>query len=115
MPHERYETEQDKFWAGEFGDAYIERNRGSELLAAKLALLAKILSSAGAVSSLIELGANVGLNLVAPHKAPAHCRTGGGRNQSPSRGELRRFEWLKTCENSVLAFQPQPLPMLADV
>ena len=62
---QQYETEQERFWAGEFGDAYVDRNRRPVQLAAKTALLAKILSQAGAVGSVLELGANVGLNLVA--------------------------------------------------
>lgn len=34
-----YETEQEKFWAGEFGDAYIKRNEDIKILAAKTAFL----------------------------------------------------------------------------
>jgi pseudaminic acid biosynthesis-associated methylase len=60
-----YATEQEQFWTGEFGDAYIERNLGDELLASKTALFARALSRAGAIHSVIEYGCNVGLNLVA--------------------------------------------------
>jgi pseudaminic acid biosynthesis-associated methylase len=60
-----YSTEQEAFWAGVFGDAYSERNRGAQLLAAKTALFARILCRAHGVGSVVELGANIGLNLLA--------------------------------------------------
>jgi pseudaminic acid biosynthesis-associated methylase len=107
MPHKPYETEQERFWAGEFGDAYMARNRGPELLAAKLALLAKILSSAGPVRSVIELGANVGLNLEAFHKLLPAAELSAVEINHKAAAELRRFEWFKTYETSVFAFEPE--------
>ena len=35
-----YRTEQENFWAGEFEDAYVERNKSAQLAAANLAFLA---------------------------------------------------------------------------
>ncbi|WOS64771.1 pseudaminic acid biosynthesis-associated methylase [Sinorhizobium fredii] len=58
-------TEQEKFWEGDFGSNYLERNQGDALVASKLALWAKILAKAPSVSSVRELGANIGLNLQA--------------------------------------------------
>lgn len=60
-----YTTPQEAFWAGTFGDAYSERNRGPAMLAANLALWAQVLRSAGPITSVIEFGANVGMNLEA--------------------------------------------------
>lgn len=40
----KYTTPQEEFWAGAFGDAYIERNADEKLLALKTGLFAKILS-----------------------------------------------------------------------
>ncbi|MDY7003479.1 MAG: pseudaminic acid biosynthesis-associated methylase [Cyanobacteriota bacterium] len=60
-----FKTEQDKFWVGEFGDEYTERNQGSLVLAGKTALFAKIMARTRPIQSLIELGANRGLNLQA--------------------------------------------------
>lgn len=112
MQNEHYETEQERFWAGEFGDAYIERNRRPELLAAKTAVFAKILSHAGAVTSVLELGANIGLNLLALRslrprpgfersksitKQPASCNVSSGcrptRLPSSSSSRRRRPIW----------------------
>lgn len=60
-----YETEQEEFWAGHFGTEYIERNRGDALLASNLNFFTKALGSAGKISSCIEFGANIGMNLKA--------------------------------------------------
>lgn len=60
-----YKTEQEKFWAGEFGTSYIERNHGPELLASNLNFFNKCLSQANGIKSCIEFGANIGMNLKA--------------------------------------------------
>jgi pseudaminic acid biosynthesis-associated methylase len=59
----QYKTEQEAFWAGDFGVEYIGRNAGSELLASNLAFFSKALSKAQGLGSCIEFGANIGMNL----------------------------------------------------
>ena len=58
-----YKTEQEEFWAGEFGTDYIQRNTGPELLASNLGFFCKALARAARPASCIEFGANVGMNL----------------------------------------------------
>ena len=58
-----YKTEQESFWAGEFGTAYIDRNQGDKLLAANLDFFAKSLRGARGIQSCMEFGANIGMNL----------------------------------------------------
>ena len=58
-----YKTEQEEFWAGEFGTAYISRNISSEYLASNLNFFSSVFKQVGRPSSLIEFGANVGMNL----------------------------------------------------
>ncbi|MGH2888745.1 MAG: pseudaminic acid biosynthesis-associated methylase, partial [Solirubrobacteraceae bacterium] len=60
-----YETQQEAFWAGSFGDEYIQRNQGEQLVASATALLARALSGAEAISSCIEFGCNIGMKLAA--------------------------------------------------
>lgn len=105
MVQEDYETEQERFWAGEFGDAYIERNRKPELLAAKTALFGRILSSGGAVRSVLELGANVGLNLAALRGLLPSAEFAAVEINRKAAEELRTFGWLTAYETSVLEFQ----------
>lgn len=59
----RTPTEQERFWAGAFGDDYIARNRSDQLLAGNLRLFVHALRGAGRIDSVIEFGANVGMNL----------------------------------------------------
>ena len=61
----KYKTEQEEFWAGEFGSDYIDRNNSESLLYSKVAMWARMLESANNVQSIRELGCNIGLNLVA--------------------------------------------------
>ncbi len=60
-----WRTEQEAFWSGAFGDDYVERNRGAALLASRTHLFSNALKRAGGVSSAVEFGPNVGINLVA--------------------------------------------------
>lgn len=60
-----FQTEQEAFWAGDFGDDYIQRNQGDALLASNLNFFSKALNQARNVKSCIEFGANIGMNLKA--------------------------------------------------
>lgn len=60
-----HDTEQEAFWAGDFGDDYSGRNRGTGWVAANMALFAKVLARTRGVGSVLELGSNIGLNLMA--------------------------------------------------
>lgn len=58
-----YKTEQEKFWAGDFGNEYIKRNGMENGIANNVAFFSKILAHTTGISSVIEFGANIGLNL----------------------------------------------------
>lgn len=58
-----HKTDQEAFWAGSFGDEYIDRNRSDELLAGNLAFFGGVLARAAGIKSCIEFGPNVGMNL----------------------------------------------------
>ena len=58
-----FKTEQEAFWAGTFGDEYIARNQSQEYLAANLNFFSKALKQTGKPASIIEFGANIGMNL----------------------------------------------------
>ena len=61
----QFRTDQEAFWAGEFGQGYIERNKAPQLIAANIVLFRQILQKTPGISSVAELGCNIGLNLVA--------------------------------------------------
>jgi pseudaminic acid biosynthesis-associated methylase len=58
-----YKTDQEMFWAGDFGSEYIKRNQGDRLLASNLNFFVKSLASARGIGSCIEFGANIGMNI----------------------------------------------------
>ena len=58
-----FKTEQEAFWSGEFGNAYSERNTGTDWVASNSALFSRILQRTRDIESVIEFGSNIGLNL----------------------------------------------------
>ena len=60
-----FKTDQEIFWAEDFGKDYIERNKGKTLLASNLEFFAKALKSTQIVKTCIEFGANIGMNIKA--------------------------------------------------
>jgi len=58
-------TEQEEFWANNFGDDYGSRNNSTELKVSNIVLFSKILGKVSALNSVIEFGCNIGLNLEA--------------------------------------------------
>lgn len=65
MNSHQFKTEQEAFWAGEFGRQYIDRNKSEKLLASNLNFFSKALRSTTKLESCIEFGANIGMNLKA--------------------------------------------------
>ena len=65
MEEKKYSTPQEEFWAGDFGNEYINRNQSAEYLASNLNFFVKALNQARRPQSLIEFGANIGMNLKA--------------------------------------------------
>lgn len=59
----KIKTPQEEFWAGEFGTDYIARNNSTQFLASNLNFFSKALKQAGRVTSCLEFGANIGMNL----------------------------------------------------
>lgn len=65
MTEPTFKTAQEAFWAGPFGEDYIERNKGQRLLASNLNFFSRALSQARGIGSVLEFGANIGMNLQA--------------------------------------------------
>ena len=65
MSNHDFKTPQEAFWAGSFGDEYVDRNQGEAAIASNIHLFADALRRAHKPSSCIEFGANIGLNLCA--------------------------------------------------
>ena len=72
-----YKTEQEKFWATDFGNDYPSRNEGEKLVSSNVAIFSKIIKNCPTISSVAELGCNIGLNLMALHRINQDFRLRG--------------------------------------
>jgi len=97
-------TEQETFWAGAFGDAYIDRNRDGQLQASSLALFARILARTMPVGSVLEFGANIGMNLRAIRTLLPHASLAAVEINARAVEELRRMEGLQVHHLSMFDF-----------
>lgn len=81
------DTPQSEFWSGKDGDNYISRNVSDSLHAANLKFFSDIFTSMGEVpSSVLELGANVGMNFKAISAlAPEAALTGVEVNETAAK------------------------------
>lgn len=104
----RFKTEQEQFWAGEFGDAYSSRNVGEHLVAANSALFAKVLARTEGVRSLIEFGPNVGLNLRALRNLLPEAELAAVEINAAASRTLRQWGEVRNLyEESLLEFKPR--------
>src|SRR5580765_564594 len=102
-----FKTDQEAFWAGEFGGEYSRRNVGSGLLAGNCALFAQVLRRTHNIGSIIEFGANVGMNLRALEiLAPAAKQAAIEINPDAAK-VLRESGRLEVFESSILDFTPK--------
>lgn len=60
-----FNTDQEKFWNEEFGNNYIKRNNSQTIFENKKNLFQQIFVNIEEINSIIEFGANIGLNLKA--------------------------------------------------
>jgi pseudaminic acid biosynthesis-associated methylase len=87
----RNPTPQEAFWAGQFGTDYIDRNRSDELLASNCVFFERALKKAGPISSCVEFGANVGMNLNALRQLYPDIKAKGIEINPDAAEELRKL------------------------
>ena len=104
---DQYKTEQEAFWAGQFGDDYIARNEGDALLGSNMSLLAKMLGRCPQAKSLIEFGANIGMNLRAIRALRPEMELDAIEINATAVKELEKWGGVKRIHHaSILDFQP---------
>ena len=101
-----YKTEQEAFWAGEFGDEYSERNVGADWISSNLALFSKVLASAGKPASVLEFGANIGLNLLALQQLLPQAELSAIEINQQAVENLQAIDGLRIYPQSILDFTP---------
>ena len=102
-----FKTEQETFWAGSFGNEYIQRNQGDALLASNLNFFSTALRTACGVKSCIEFGANIGMNLKAMKLLYPAVELHGIEINTGASNELARVIPASNVVNSsILDFAP---------
>ena len=101
-----FRTEQEKFWAGEFGNDYIGRNTGRDMVASNIAFFSRILARTHSVRSAIEFGANIGLNLEALRALLPQISLSAIEINRKAAAELEKMGGVKIYPQSILEFQP---------
>ncbi len=102
-----FATKQEQFWAGEFGDEYSDRNIGAGWIAANTALFAKVIDRTRGVKSVVEFGANIGLNLRAIDGLIADADLSAVEINNYAAADLRKWGGCEVHETSILDFQPE--------
>lgn len=128
-----YTTPQEAFWAGEFGSEYIDRNRSEALLNSNREFFRKALKKAEAISSCVEFGANVGMNLNALKLNNPELSVTGVEINPDAAVELRKligdanvvegslFDWdgkpakLSFTKGVLIHLNPEMLPAAYDI
>lgn len=101
-----YKTDQEQFWAGNFGDDYTERNQGVNWVASNLALFTKVLSHTSNIQTVMEFGANLGLNLRAIRQLLPSAELSAIEINQKAVEELERLKDIKVYNQSLLDFSP---------
>jgi pseudaminic acid biosynthesis-associated methylase len=103
----KYNTEQEAFWAGEFGDDYVDRNVGAAWIASNTALFARVLRNTGKIRDVLEFGANIGLNLQALNLLLPEARLAAVEINAKAAERLHAFGSVEVHQRSILDFEPQ--------
>ena len=101
-----FKTNQEEFWAGDFGNDYTDRNRGVDWVACNTALFAKILSRTQPIRTVIEFGANIGLNLQAIRRLLPGIELSAVEINRKAVDELLLLDHVKVYPKSILEFSP---------
>lgn len=103
----KYKTEQEEFWAGSFGDEYIHRNQSELLHASNLNFFSKAIAQTSGVKSVIEFGANIGMNLKALNLLLPQCEMFAVEINSNAAKKLKEIiPEENISNNSILNFSP---------
>jgi pseudaminic acid biosynthesis-associated methylase len=104
----QFKTDQESFWAGEFGTEYIRRNQGDALLASNLAFFSQALRSALKAETCIEFGANIGMNLRALKLLYPSQQQSAIEINSDAAAELKKIIPANNIHTgSILDFEPK--------
>lgn len=102
-----FSTPQEEFWAGDFGEDYVTRNKIEDLYAPNLRFFSRALSSSSSIESIIEFGPNVGGNLKALSSLyPQALLSGVELNKNACKALKANLPEADVVHQSILDFIP---------
>lgn len=105
-----YKTEQEIFWADNFGNDYIERNRSKNLFASNLNIFSDIFKKTCNITTIIELGANIGMNIQAINYLLPNSKTSAVEINKKAFNELQNVCTDKAVLASILDINTNEYP-----
>lgn len=102
----KFKTEQESFWAGSFGNEYVDRNKDVDIIASNISLFSKIISKTAAVQSIMEFGSNIGLNLRAIKQLLPNVKLSAIEINERAVKQLETIGDIKIYHESILDFMP---------
>ena len=102
----QFKTEQESFWAGQFGNSYIDRNQAQLLLSANMAYFSNLFQHTDNVGSILEFGANIGMNMHAIKPLLATADLEAVEINETAFAELQSIERVVAHNCSIFDFQP---------
>lgn len=101
-----FKTEQESFWAGDFGNDYVDRNVYKGLLESNIAFFARLFRHMPHVSSVVELGANIGMNLRALRALRPDLELSAIEINEKAVASLKQMGGVEIFHQSIIDFSP---------
>lgn len=101
-----FKTAQEDFWASNFGKEYTERN-GYCKIPSRIAIFADVFKKTEDVTSILELGANVGSNVLAIKALKPDAKFTAVEINKQAYDQLKKIENVEAINQSILNFEPQ--------
>ena len=98
----KFKTEQEDFWNGQFGDEYANRNSSEQIIAGNLNLFSQIISHTINVESVLEFGANIGMNILSLKQLLPNAKFTAVEINKTSCEALSKYNWINVINESAL-------------
>lgn len=102
----KFLTKQEQFWAGKFGNQYNQRNIDKGLMKSNIKFFKEVLKKTKSINSIIEFGANVGLNLVALKDILPNAKMSAIEINDNAVDNLKKNVDAKVYHDSIYNFEP---------